>query len=71
MVGACREIAALSGAKVDESIYEIYGDAAFLRTNFPHEYRSAEYRRGAKSGKWERRLLPNGELRELVKEFSS
>ncbi|EGZ23771.1 hypothetical protein PHYSODRAFT_311009 [Phytophthora sojae] len=63
------ELAALSNFEVGEEIHEIYEDARFLRTNFPFNYRTAEFRQDPVTGKWVRRIT-NSESSELVEEFS-
>ncbi|KAE9326908.1 hypothetical protein PF008_g16530 [Phytophthora fragariae] len=63
------ELAALTNFEVGEEIHEIYEDARFLRTNFPFNYRTAEFRQDLVTGKWVRRIKsPNSS--ELVEEFS-
>jgi len=71
VINACRELATLSDAQVDELIHEIYADAGFLRTNFPYDYRSAEYRRDTATGKYVRHLEPATQSSELVQDFTS
>ncbi|KAJ8578602.1 hypothetical protein ON010_g599 [Phytophthora cinnamomi] len=63
------ELAALSNFEVGEEIHEIYEDARFLRTNFPYDYRTAEFRQDPTTGKWVRRIK-NSDTSELVEQFS-
>ncbi|RLN87079.1 hypothetical protein BBJ28_00017926 [Nothophytophthora sp. Chile5] len=65
-----RELAARSGTVVGEEIHEMFDDAAYLRVNFPHDFRTAEFRQDPSTGKWVRRLKPSADpTAELVKTF--
>ncbi|KAG1697057.1 hypothetical protein DVH05_017442 [Phytophthora capsici] len=64
------ELGALSGTVVNEKIYEMYEDAAYLRVNFPHDFRSADFSLDPATGKWIRRYKPIGNAPELVKMFN-
>ncbi|OWZ24763.1 Flavin-binding monooxygenase [Phytophthora megakarya] len=59
-----------SGTVVDENIHEMYEDAAYLRVNFPHDFRSAEFSLDPATGKWVRRHKPSTKAADLVKVFS-
>jgi hypothetical protein len=68
---APRELAAYSDAVVDENIHEMYEDAAYLRVNFPHDFRSADFSVDPATGKWVRRHKPSVDApADLVKVFS-
>ncbi|KAH7476826.1 hypothetical protein PRIC2_000698 [Phytophthora ramorum] len=64
------ELGARSGTVVDENIHEMYEDAAYLRVNFPHDFRSADFSLDPVTGKWVRRHKPNAGAADLVKVFS-
>ncbi|KAG7388703.1 Flavin-containing monooxygenase FMO GS-OX1 [Phytophthora pseudosyringae] len=64
------ELGARSGTVVDENIHEMYEDAAYLRVNFPHNFRSADFSLDPASGKWTRRHKPSTDAADLVKVFS-
>ncbi|KAE8914840.1 hypothetical protein PF005_g17478 [Phytophthora fragariae] len=65
------ELGARSGTIVDENIHEMYEDAAYLRVNFPHDFRSADFSQDPVTGKWVRRHKPSdGNADDLVKIFS-
>ncbi|KAK1939230.1 Flavin-containing monooxygenase FMO GS-OX1 [Phytophthora citrophthora] len=61
------EVGAFSGTVVDENIHEMYEDAAYLRVNFPHDFRTADFSLDPATGKWTRR---HGAEADLVKVFS-
>ncbi|KAL3666902.1 hypothetical protein V7S43_007851 [Phytophthora oleae] len=62
-------LGALSGTIVDEKIYKMYEVAAYLRMNFPHDFRSADFSLDPATGEWVRRYKPSGNASELVKVF--
>ncbi|KAK1945936.1 Flavin-containing monooxygenase FMO GS-OX-like 2 [Phytophthora citrophthora] len=64
------ELGILSGSIVDDKIYEMYEDAAYLRVNFPHDFRSADFSLDPATGKWVRRYKPSSNAAELVRVFS-
>ncbi|KAJ8578606.1 hypothetical protein ON010_g601 [Phytophthora cinnamomi] len=65
------ELGARSGTVVDENIHEMYEDAAYLRVNFPHDFRSADFSLDPSTGKWTRRhKSSDGVGDDLVKIFS-
>ncbi|KAG1708230.1 hypothetical protein DVH05_024913 [Phytophthora capsici] len=61
------EVGAFSGTFVDENIHEMYEDAAYLRVNFPHDFRSADFSLDPATGKWTRRHKAEA---DLVKVFN-
>lgn len=62
------ELAARSNSVVDDNIHEMYADAAYVRVNFPHTFRTAEFRK--ENGKWVRRIKSTEDpAAELVKVF--
>ncbi|KAG7390148.1 Flavin-containing monooxygenase FMO GS-OX1 [Phytophthora pseudosyringae] len=64
------ELGAYSGTAVDVNIHDMYEDAAYLRVNFPHDFRSAEFSQDPDSGKWVRRYKPSADpAADLVKVF--
>ncbi|KAG3106030.1 hypothetical protein PC121_g154 [Phytophthora cactorum] len=46
------ELGVRSGTFVEENIHDMYEDAAYLRVNFPHDFRSADFSMDPASGKW-------------------
>lgn len=64
---ASSEVGAFSGTFVDENIHEMYEDAAYLRVNFPHDFRSADFSLDPATGKWTRRHKAEA---DLVKVFN-
>ncbi|RLN58987.1 hypothetical protein BBJ29_001476 [Phytophthora kernoviae] len=65
------ELASRSGTVVDENIHEMFADAAYLRVNFPHDFRTADFRQDSSTGKWVRRIKPSDDPAEALEKVFS